>query len=205
MPHEIRHALEDWAGILFAIGVALLLLATLKAQVARAAEFPRRRRRHVAVRRPTASLDPPPLSPPTSESRSQASSRACRVVQRFANTGGEFSEAVYVLPLPDDAAVDRLTMKVGDRVVEGEIHEREQAEHVYGAARAAGQHASLVRQNTPNLFTTAVANIAPGEAIEITIEYLQTARFDNGEFSLRVPMTIHRALRRRHAGGARRL
>ena len=111
------------------------------------------------------------------------------VVQRFANTGGQFSEAVYVLPLPDDAAVDRLTMKVGDRVVEGEIHEREQAEHVYSAARAAGQHASLVRQNTPNLFTTAIANIAPGEAIEITIEYLQTARFDNGEFSLRVPMT----------------
>ncbi len=111
------------------------------------------------------------------------------VVQRFANTGGEFTEAVYALPLPDDAAVDRLTMKIGDRVVEGEIREREAAEHVYSAARAAGQRASLVRQNAPNLFTTAVANIAPGEAIEITIEYLQTARFDNGEFSLRVPMT----------------
>ncbi len=96
---------------------------------------------------------------------------------------------MYALPLPDDAAVDRLTMKVGDRVVEGEIREREQAEHVYDAARAAGQHASLVRQNTPNLFTTAIANVAPGEAIEITIEYLQTARFDDGEFSLRVPMT----------------
>ncbi|HUL82182.1 MAG TPA: VIT domain-containing protein, partial [Gammaproteobacteria bacterium] len=111
------------------------------------------------------------------------------VVQRFANDGGGFAEAVYVLPLPDDAAVDRLTMRIGDRVIEGEIREREQAEHVYSAARAAGQRASLVRQNTPNLFTTAVANIGPGESIEITIEYLQTARYDNGEFSLRVPMT----------------
>jgi Ca-activated chloride channel family protein len=111
------------------------------------------------------------------------------VVQSFANTGGDTIEAVYALPLPDDAAVDRLTMRVGERLIEGEIREREQAEHVYSAARAAGQHASLVRQNTPNLFTTAVANIAPGEAIEITIEYLQTARYDNGEFSLRVPMT----------------
>ena len=111
------------------------------------------------------------------------------VVQRFANDGGGFAEAVYALPLPDDAAVDRLTMRVGDRVIEGEIREREQAEHVYSAARAAGQRASLVRQNTPNLFTTAVANIGPGESIEITIEYLQTARYDNGEFSLRVPMT----------------
>ena len=40
VPHEIRHALEDWAGTLFAIGVALLLLATLKAQLARAAQLP---------------------------------------------------------------------------------------------------------------------------------------------------------------------
>src|SRR5881394_3406727 len=111
------------------------------------------------------------------------------VVQRFANDGGGFAEAVYALPLPDDAAVDRLTMRVGDRVIEGEIREREQAEHVYSTARAAGQRASLVRQNTPNLFTTAVANIGPGESIEITIEYLQTARYDNGELSLRVPMT----------------
>ena len=111
------------------------------------------------------------------------------IVQRFANDGGGFAEAVYALPLPDDAAVDRLTMRFGDRVIEGEIREREQAEHVYSTARAAGQRASLVRQNTPNLFTTAVANTGPGESIEITIEYLQTARYDNGEFSLRVPMT----------------
>jgi len=111
------------------------------------------------------------------------------IVQRFASDGGGFAEAVYALPLPDDAAVDRLTMRIGDRVIEGEIREREQAERVYSTARAAGQRASLVRQNTPNLFTTAVANIGPGESIEITIEYLQTARYDNGEFSLRVPMT----------------
>ena len=37
---DVRIIFEDWAGILFAIGVGLLLLATLKAQIARAAEFP---------------------------------------------------------------------------------------------------------------------------------------------------------------------
>ena len=95
-----------------------------------------------------------------------------------------------MLPLPDDAAVDRLSMKIGERIIEGEIHERQQAERIYGEARAAGQRASLVRQTSANLFTTAVANIAPGEHIDITIEYLQTARYDAGEFSLRVPMTL---------------
>ena len=75
-------------------------------------------------------------------------------------------------------------------MIEGEIHERAQAEKIYGEARAAGQHASLVRQTSANFFTTAVANIGPGESIDITIEYLQTARYDSGEFSLRLPLTL---------------
>ena len=113
-----------------------------------------------------------------------------RVAQRFRNSGTSYAEAVYALPLADDAAVDRLLMQVGERVIEGEIHERQRAERIYGEARAAGQRASLVRQTSANLFTTAVANIAPGETIDITIEYLQTARYDAGEFSLRVPLTL---------------
>ena len=113
-----------------------------------------------------------------------------RVAQRFRNSGTSYAEAVYALPLADDAAVDRLLMQVGDRVIEGEIHERQRAERIYGEARAAGQRVSLVRQTSANLFTTAVANIAPGETIDITIEYLQTARYDAGEFSLRVPLTL---------------
>ena len=113
-----------------------------------------------------------------------------RVAQRFRNSGTSYAEAVYALPLADDAAVDRLLMQVGERVIEGEIHERQRAERIYGEARAAGQRASVVRQTSANLFTTAVANIAPGETIDITIEYLQTARYDAGEFSLRVPLTL---------------
>ncbi len=112
------------------------------------------------------------------------------IAQRFRNTGSSWAEAVYALPLPDDAAVDTLKMTIGDRVIEGEIHERAQAEKIYGEARAAGQHASLVRQTSANLFTTAVANIGPGESIDITIEYLQTAHYDAGEFSLRLPLTL---------------
>jgi len=182
-------AAEDFATAVWIACVLCWVLLVFTIQPARAADFP-------AVGTGTllytsangVYASTPPLSTDIRVSIAGVVARVS-VVQTFANKAGEFSEAVYALPLPDDAAVDRLTMKVGERVVEGEIREREQAEHVYDAARAAGQHASLVRQNTPNLFTTAIANVAPGEAIEITIEYLQTARFDNGEFTLRVPMT----------------
>src|SRR4029079_6452138 len=185
----IAARIEELATAVWIACVLCWVVLLFVAQEARAADFPSVGAGTLLYPPPTGlCASAPPLSTDIQVSIAGVVSRVS-VMQRFANTGGDFNEAVYALPLPDNAAVDRLTMKVGDRVIEGEIHEREQAEHVYSAARDAGQHASLVRQNTPNLFTTAVANVAPGEAIEITIEYLQTARFDNGEFTLRVPMT----------------
>ncbi len=183
--------LQTWASVLLTLGAALLLYATLTAQAAHGAEFPR------DVGAPTLLFQTPggtpaaaaPLDTDLRISVVGVVARV-RVAQRFRNTGAEYVEAVYVLPMPDDAAVDRLLMKVGERVIEGEIHERQKAERIYGEARSAGQRASLVRQTSANLFTTAVANIAPGETIDITIEYLQTARYDAGEFSLRVPLTF---------------
>jgi len=112
------------------------------------------------------------------------------VVQRFRNDSGDWVEGIYVFPLPDAAAVDRLTLRIGDRRIEGEIQEREQARRTYERARDAGQQASLIEQERPNLFTTSVANIPPAQEIEIEIGYLQTVAYEQGEFSLRFPMTL---------------
>ena len=112
------------------------------------------------------------------------------VRQEFRNDGQEWVEGVYVFPLPDSAAVDHLRMYIGDRFIEGEIREKAQARKEYEAAKTSGKKATLVEQQRANLFTTNVANIAPGEAVTIEIEYLETLRFDEGLFSLRVPMTI---------------
>jgi Ca-activated chloride channel homolog len=191
LPPGASEELEVWFSVLLVLVAGLLLYATLTAQAARAAEFP------ADVGAPTLLFQDAngsfstaaPLETDLRLSVAGVVARV-RVAQRFRNTGTTYLEAVYVLPLPDDAAVDRLTMKIGERVIEGEIHERQAAERIYSEARAAGQRASLVRQTSANLFTTAVANIGPGEHIDITIEYLQTARYDAGEFSLRVPMTF---------------
>ena len=110
--------------------------------------------------------------------------------QRFGNESAEWIEGTYAFPLPDDAAVDHLTIRVGDRLIVGEIRERAEAKKAYTQAKASGQRAGLVEQERPNLFTTSVANIGPGETLEVEIGYLQTLRFDNGQFSLRFPMTV---------------
>ena len=113
-----------------------------------------------------------------------------RVQQAFRNDGSEWAEGIYVFPLPDRAAVDHMRLHIGERFIEGEIREKEQARKEYERAKSEGRKASLVEQQRPNLFTTAVANIAPGEKVVVEIEYLEDLRYDSGTFSVRFPLTI---------------
>ena len=53
------------------------------------------------------------------------------VRQEFRNQGTEWVEGVYVFPLPDKAAVDRMRLHIGERYIEGEIQEKERARQDY--------------------------------------------------------------------------
>lgn len=112
------------------------------------------------------------------------------VRQTYRNDSSQWREGRYLLPLPENAAVGGLTLRIGERLVEGEIREKQEARAVYEAAAAAGQRASLVEQNRPNLFQTAVANIGPGEEVEIEVRYWQPVLYRDGEFSLGLPLTL---------------
>jgi Ca-activated chloride channel family protein len=112
------------------------------------------------------------------------------VVQSFRNPGGEWAEAVYRYPLPDGAAVDRLLIQVGDRVLEGEIQEKQTARRQYQQARSSGHVATLVEQQRANQFETRLANIGPGEDIRVAISFLTRVEYRDGAFSLQIPMTF---------------
>ncbi len=81
-------------------------------------------------------------------------------------------------------------MRVGDRIVDGEIREREAARRAFAQARRDGQRASLVEQQRPNVFTTRVTQIAPNATIEIRIEFQQTIALKDGVWRLRVPGVV---------------
>ena len=112
------------------------------------------------------------------------------VRQQFQNPFEDKIEAVYVFPLSQDAAVDRMTMKVGDRIVKGEIKERGEARAIYESAKAAGKVASLLDQERPNIFTQSVANIEPGEQVDISISYSETLDWKDGEYRFDFPMVV---------------
>jgi Ca-activated chloride channel family protein len=112
------------------------------------------------------------------------------VTQHFENPFKEKIEAVYVFPLPQNAAVDDMTMIVGERTVRGKILPREEARAVYEAAKSSGKVASLLDQERPNIFTQSVANILPGEQIKITISYVEKLSYVNGAYEFVFPMVV---------------
>jgi Ca-activated chloride channel homolog len=112
------------------------------------------------------------------------------VRQTFRNPHDQWFEGIYVFPLPENAAVDHLKMRIGERVVQGVVKERAAAKAAYEQAKAGGQRAALLEQERPNMFTSSVANIGPSEEITVELEYQQTLRYDNGQFSMRFPTVI---------------
>lgn len=113
-----------------------------------------------------------------------------RVTQRFENTSANKIEAVYTFPLPPEAAVDDMVIRIGDRAIRAEIRTREQARQTYDDARRHGHVAALLDQERPNLFRQSIANIEPGAKIQVELSYVETLRFEEGTYAWRFPMTV---------------
>ena len=112
------------------------------------------------------------------------------VTQTFENPYDEKIEAVYVFPLPHTAAVDDMTMVIGERRVVGLIKRRDEARAMYERAINQGATASLLEQERPNIFTQSVGNIKPGKEIRIEISYVDVLNYDMGTYEFHFPMVV---------------
>src|SRR6266511_1895569 len=112
------------------------------------------------------------------------------VTQQFQNPYDAKIEAVYVFPLPHNAAVNEFLMTIGERRIRGIIREREEAERIYRAAKSQGYVASLLTEERPNIFTQSVANIEPGREIDVNIKYFHTLDYVDGWYEFVFPMVV---------------
>lgn len=112
------------------------------------------------------------------------------VRQEYYNPFTDVIEAIYVFPLPHDGAVYEMQMIIGEKVIKGEIKTREEAQEIYEYAKEQGQVASLLEQERPNIFTQSVANILPGEQIDIVIKYTETLDFEDNNYEFVFPMVV---------------
>jgi Ca-activated chloride channel family protein len=96
-----------------------------------------------------------------------------QVTQVYQNQGDSVLEAIYIFPLSTKAAIYRMRMTVGERVIEAKIKKRQEARQDYEKARREGRTASLLEQQRPNVFQMNVANILPGDEIKVEIQYTE--------------------------------
>jgi len=113
-----------------------------------------------------------------------------KIQQRFKNSSSLWAEGIYVFPLPEKAAVDHFRLIIGQRIIEGQVKPRDTAKKLYEKAKSAGKKASLIEQQRPNVFTTSLANIAPGEEITIEFEFQQVLDYKDNSYRLRFPMVV---------------
>ena len=110
--------------------------------------------------------------------------------QQFRNNTSGWVDGRYVFPMPESAAINDLTLRTDERVIKGEIKEKQRAKKAFEQARTEGKRAALLESERPNLFTVSVANIRPGGEVIAEITYLQSVEYQDGQFSLRLPTTL---------------
>ncbi|MEO7741949.1 MAG: marine proteobacterial sortase target protein [Usitatibacter sp.] len=181
----VAKALLSGIGVGVAMGLAILLLST----AAQAASANDARTGTLLFHTSQGNTPAPKVSTEVAVEVTGMIART-RVTQVFHNPGAEYVEGLYVFPLPEKAAVDHLWMKIGERVIEGQIKEKAEARRVYEQARSEGRKAAIVEQQRPNLFANSVAHIGPDERIEIRIEYQQSLAYENAEYRLRFPLAV---------------
>lgn len=112
------------------------------------------------------------------------------IEQAFTNPSKQPVEAIYVFPLPEDSAVHDMKMLINDRLIQGVIREKKEAKKVYEKAKREGKRAGLTEQERPNIFTSSVANIMPGDTIIVRLQYMERLDYRDGVFQLRFPMVV---------------
>jgi Ca-activated chloride channel family protein len=112
------------------------------------------------------------------------------IVQVFGNPLEQPIEAIYLFPLHEHAAVDDYALTIGSRTIRGKIATRDNAREIYEQAKESGQTAALLEQQRSNIFTQHVANIAPGETIEVSLHVVQPLDQDDGRYTLTLPTVV---------------
>ena len=135
-------------------------------------------------------LDQLPLKSSHAEIRIDGPIARVRVTQLYGNAGTRPIQARYVFPGSTRAAVHGLTMRIGERVVRAQIKEKEEAARVFQEAAAQGKRAALLDQHRPNVFSMDLANIMPGDELELTLEYSELLTPEQGIYELVYPTVV---------------
>ncbi|HEU0173894.1 MAG TPA: VIT and VWA domain-containing protein [Blastocatellia bacterium] len=113
-----------------------------------------------------------------------------KVLQTYRNEGSRPINARYVFPASTRAAVYAMRMRIGDQVIVAKIKEREKAKQEFDKAKQEGKSASLLEQNRPNVFSMSLANVMPGDQVEVELRYTELLTPTDGVYEVVFPTVV---------------
>ncbi|MDP4588098.1 MAG: VIT domain-containing protein, partial [Flavobacteriales bacterium] len=112
------------------------------------------------------------------------------VIQTYINDGDSAINASYVFPMSTRAAIYGMEMHIGDRQIIAEIRRNEEAQELFDEAEENGVTASLLEQERPNVFQMSLANIQPGDTLQVIMNYTELLVPEGGEYSFVFPTVV---------------
>ena len=112
------------------------------------------------------------------------------VRQTYTNDGTDPIHARYIFPASTRAAVHGMQMTIGEEVITARVKERQIAQDEFVEAKEKGQSASLLEQQRPNVFSMKVANILPGDTIEVALRYTELLVPTDGTYEFVFPTVV---------------
>ena len=175
--------------ITMALAAALLLVAWLPVEAAdttaQPAEGP-----YFYVKSDDPSVDALPLKGTTVDVRIAGVIADVTVTQHYRNEGQRPIEARYVFPGSTKSAVHAMQVHIGERVITAKIREKQKARLEFETARREGKTAALLEQERPNVFSMNVANILPGDDVQVELHYTELIAPDEGRYGFVFPTVV---------------
>ena len=109
------------------------------------------------------------------------------MVQEFANPeSGYACEISYVFPKRKNSVVSKVVFRVGDKVVEAKVYEKEEAKEKYDDAVATGKSAAIMGSRS-DFYDIDIGNVAAGQKVVVEIIIVAPLQITLGSFDYFLP------------------
>jgi len=185
-----RRARQLWLTTCLLAGLCFLLLIAQPLQAQERQPRQKAESPYFFVKSDDPSVDPLPLKSTAVDVRIAGVIADVRVTQTYRNEGTRPIEASYVFPGSTRAAVNGLTVRIADRVIHAQIREKQKARQEFDTAKQEGKTAALLEQHRPNVFQMNVANILPGDEVQVELRYNELLVPQAGSYQFVFPTVV---------------
>ena len=112
-----------------------------------------------------------------------------QVSQSFVNTGSRQMEVAFMIPLPYDGAIDRMTLLVDGREMPAKLLSADEARRTYEAIVRKNRDPALLEWVGTGMFKTSVFPVPPGAKRTVSLRYVQLCRKQEGMTDFLFPLS----------------